>query len=115
MYINLISLRQEVMTIPKILKWREMPWLKREKGGVDEWLDEQGEEGGDEVEYLFQTDFLLLVSLSFFNSIFSTNYVHLDSSKTVYAQLLKLPAESTVEILFPISFVKYSNSDIRLA
>ena len=71
MYVNLISLRQEVMTIPKILKWREMSWLKREKGGVDEWLDEQGEEGGDEVEdlpnWIFIISFFILFQFNIFN------------------------------------------------
>ena len=107
------------MRNPKDLELWEISWLKREKGGVDEWSnedeEEDEEEGGDWGQDIFQSELSWSVSWSFqsessysacFDSRSWTKSVQIDSSKAMCAQLLKLPAGSTFEIIFPMSLIK---------
>ena len=114
LYANLTSFRQEVMVFPRVLKWFEITLLERGEGGVGEWLDEERKEGGDEGGNLFQSQFSLSL-LSFqsessqsacFDSKLLINSIHLVSSKASWAQLLKLPAGSTLEIILSMSLIK---------
>ena len=45
------------MVIPTVLKLFEISFLERGEGGVGELLDEERGNGGDEGEYLFQSEF----------------------------------------------------------
>ena len=88
------SLRHEVTAILRILKWRESSRLNIGGDNSEEWLEGGGEEGGDLFEFEFSLFCLSFQSESShsacFDSIFSTNFVHLFSSKAIWAQQLKL-------------------------
>ena len=89
------------MVIPTVLKLFEISFLERGEGGVGELLDEERGKGGDEGEYLFQSEFSWeSFQSACFDSKLLTNSTHLVSSKAIWAQLLKLPAGSTSEIIF---------------
>ena len=96
----------------------KMTWdiiiIEREEGGVEEWLKEEREGGSDDRGDLLQSEFCL-GSLSFQSKSFQsacvdfklcTSYVYLLSAKATWAQLLKLPAGSTLEIIFSIFLIK---------
>ena len=112
------------MVVLRVLNWFEISLLERGKGGDEEWLDEEREGGGDEGEDLFQSEFSS-GSVSFqskssqsacFYSKLLPNSTHLISSKATWAQLLKLPARSKLEIDFSMSLFKgIPYSDIRPA
>ena len=85
------SLRQEAMAISINLKKWEKSWLKIGGGGFDEWL-----EGG----------------VTNGNSKFSTNSVHLISSKAIWAKLLRVPTGSKFEIICSISLMVECLTDL---
>ena len=98
------------MVILRISKWWERSRLNIGGGDSEEWLEGGGDEGGD----LFLSGFSLFSSsfqsVSFhsawFHSRFFTKFFHPFSLKAIWAQLLKVPARSTFEMLFSISLMK---------
>ena len=102
------------MVIQRVLKWFEISLLERGEGGVGEWLDEEREEDSDKGGDLFQSEFSSDLfpfksessQSTCFDSKLLTNSANLVSSNTTWAQLLKLLAGSTLEIIFPKSLIK---------
>ena len=103
------SLRHENTAISRISKWWERSRLHIEGDDSEEWLKKGDDVGGGLFQFgfsLFSSSFQSVSSQSaYFDSRFSTNSVHLFSSEAIWAQLLKVPAGSTFEMIFSISLM----------